>query len=185
MMTEHVSTSRSSPAAGSSSRARTRSSTRAAAARRSARPIRTSTSTIWCWATPRALRDLQDTPIARDHRFPGRARQAAAASTTTPTCRRASSWRCEAGGLTEPILRGVYDGLPQMFDRRAMLTRLVEQDRRHRLSRRLGAAAARRRGNVRVRAVGTRQLHITAGNVPVVARAHDRSARRADQVGHA
>lgn len=72
----------------------------------------------------------------------------------------------QAGGLAEPILRGVYDGLPQMFDP-GELTELVEQT--------IGTAHldgwVPRAGheNVRVRAVGTRQLHITAGNVPVVA----------------
>jgi hypothetical protein len=71
-----------------------------------------------------------------------------------------------AGGLAEPILRAVYDTLPGMFDPRAMLD-LVEAT--------IGAAyldgwAPSPRGpHCRVRAVGTRQLHITAGNVPVVA----------------
>lgn len=73
----------------------------------------------------------------------------------------------QAGGLAEPVLRGVYDGLPHMFDPDA-LAALAEQT--------IGiahldgwVAAAQPYGNVRVRAVGTRQLHITAGNVPVVA----------------
>jgi len=73
----------------------------------------------------------------------------------------------QAGGLAEPILRGVYDELPHMFDP-AVLTALADQT--------IGiphldgwVAAAEPHGNVRVRAVGTRQLHITAGNVPVVA----------------
>jgi len=73
----------------------------------------------------------------------------------------------QAGGLAEPILRGVYDGLPRMFDPQA-LTALAEQT--------IGIAyldgwvpAPSPHDNVRVRAVGTRQLHITAGNVPVVA----------------
>jgi hypothetical protein len=73
----------------------------------------------------------------------------------------------QAGGLAEPILRGVYDQLPFMFDARA-LTAQVEQT--------IGipyldgwVPAPEPHDNVRVRAVGTRQLHITAGNVPVVA----------------
>jgi hypothetical protein len=73
----------------------------------------------------------------------------------------------QAGGLAEPILRGVYDGLPAMFDG-ADLTAQVENT--------IGSAyldgwvARPGRGeHCRVRAVGTRQLHITAGNVPVVA----------------
>lgn len=73
----------------------------------------------------------------------------------------------KAGGLAEPILRGVYDDLPRMFDPRG-LTELVDST--------IGIAyldgwvpAKGQHSNVRVRAVGTRQLHITAGNVPVVA----------------
>lgn len=73
----------------------------------------------------------------------------------------------QAGGLAEPILRGVYDQLPAMFDGQA-LRELAEQT--------IGIAyldgwvpAPAPHDNVRVRAVGTRQLHITAGNVPVVA----------------
>lgn len=73
----------------------------------------------------------------------------------------------QAGGLAEPILRGVYDTLPMMFDPDG-LTELVDQT--------IGipyldgwVPAPNGYDNVRVRAVGTRQLHITAGNVPVVA----------------
>lgn len=72
-----------------------------------------------------------------------------------------------AGGLAEPILRGVYDGLPHMFDPES----LTEQ-----IDRTIGidyldgwVPAPGKDAHVRVRAVGTRQLHITAGNVPVVA----------------
>jgi hypothetical protein len=72
----------------------------------------------------------------------------------------------QAGGLAEPILRGVYDGLPHMFDPK-MLTDLVDSTIGIRFLD--GWAASREHPNVRVRAVGTRQLHITAGNVPVVA----------------
>jgi hypothetical protein len=73
----------------------------------------------------------------------------------------------KAGGLDEPILRGVYDALPNMFDREAM-TALVDKT--------IGLAyidgwvpGEGAYSNVSIRAVGTRQLHITAGNVPVVA----------------
>ena len=72
-----------------------------------------------------------------------------------------------AGGLAEPILRGVYDALPHMFEADG-LTALVDHT--------VGipyldgwVPAPGAHGNVRVRAIGTRQLHITAGNVPVVA----------------
>lgn len=73
----------------------------------------------------------------------------------------------KAGGLDEPILRGVYDALPHMFDGAGM-TALVEKT--------IGMAyldgwvpGEGAYANVSIRAVGTRQLHITAGNVPVVA----------------
>ncbi|MFT3965066.1 MAG: acyl-CoA reductase [Sphingobium sp.] len=73
----------------------------------------------------------------------------------------------DAGGLDEPILRGVYDALPHMFERETM-TALVDKT--------IGIAhldgwvpGPGGYANTSLRAVGTRQLHITAGNVPVVA----------------
>jgi hypothetical protein len=73
----------------------------------------------------------------------------------------------QAGGLAEPILRGVYDGMLRMFEPK-MLTALVDKT--------IGikyldgwVPGEGEYSNVRVRAMGTRQLHITAGNVPVVA----------------
>ena len=73
----------------------------------------------------------------------------------------------QAGGLAEPILRGVYDDLPRMFDGKAMfdlIDKSVGVDYLDGWVPGDGPYA-----NCRVRAVGTRQLHITAGNVPVVA----------------
>jgi hypothetical protein len=72
-----------------------------------------------------------------------------------------------AGGLDEPILRGVYDALPAMFDpdmMAALVDKTIGLDHIDRWVLGEGAYA-----NVSIRAVGTRQLHITAGNVPVVA----------------
>ena len=72
-----------------------------------------------------------------------------------------------AGGLAEPILRGVYDALPHMLDADGM-TQLADKT--------IGlryldgwVPGEGEYGNTSIRAVGTRQLHITAGNVPVVA----------------
>src|SRR5262245_33568169 len=72
-----------------------------------------------------------------------------------------------AGGLAEPILRGVYDALPHMFTPEGM-TQLVDKT--------IGLAyidgwvpSGGDYDCVSIRAVGTRQLHITAGHVPVVA----------------
>jgi hypothetical protein len=71
----------------------------------------------------------------------------------------------EAGGLSEPILRGVYDALPGSFDPEALL---AQADRTIGIDYLDGwVPADGEHGNCRVRAVGTRQLHITAGNVPV------------------
>ncbi len=73
----------------------------------------------------------------------------------------------QAGGLAEPILRGVYDDMPRMFDGGALLDLA---DRTIGIAYLDGWVPARgEHSHVRVRAVGTRQLHITAGNVPVVA----------------
>ena len=73
----------------------------------------------------------------------------------------------QAGGLAAPILRGVYDDLPRLFDPQGM-TALV--DATVGIPYLDGWVPARgQHANVRVRAIGTRQLHITAGNVPVVA----------------
>ncbi len=73
----------------------------------------------------------------------------------------------QAGGLPESVLRGVYDDLPRMFEPTA-LTALADST--------IGiqyldgwVASPAPHSHVRVRAIGTRQLHITAGNVPVVA----------------
>lgn len=73
----------------------------------------------------------------------------------------------QAGGLAEPILRGVYDALPHMFEP-ASLTALADKT--------IGipyldgwVPGGKGYETIRIRAVGTRQFHITAGNVPVVA----------------
>jgi hypothetical protein len=71
-----------------------------------------------------------------------------------------------AGGLAEPILRGVYDDLPHMFDPDAMFDQIENTVGIAYLD---GWVPSPTGPHCRVRAVGTRQLHITAGNVPVVA----------------
>ncbi|MBW8785216.1 MAG: long-chain-fatty-acyl-CoA reductase [Novosphingobium sp.] len=73
----------------------------------------------------------------------------------------------KAGGLAEPILRGVYDGLPGMFEGDAVAAQVEKTIGVRYLDGWVPGDAPY--DNVRVRAVGTRQLHITAGNVPVVA----------------
>jgi hypothetical protein len=72
----------------------------------------------------------------------------------------------KAGGLAEAMLRGVYDDLPHMFDPDAMFAQIDSTIGVDYLD---GWVPSPTGQHCRVRAVGTRQLHITAGNVPVVA----------------
>lgn len=112
------------------------------------------------------LRDLHDTPMAEiiellaelGHRL---------SLDDNPLLQESFELALKAGGLAEPILRGVYDALPHMFDGKGM-TALVDKT--------IGLAyldgwvpSGGDYDSVSIRAVGTRQLHITAGNVPVVA----------------
>ncbi len=73
----------------------------------------------------------------------------------------------QAGGLAEPILRGVYEDMPRMFDGKAMFELIDKSVGVDYLDGWVPGEGPH--ANCRVRAVGTRQLHITAGNVPVVA----------------
>lgn len=119
-------------------------------------------------ADPSELRDLHDTPIDEVIDFlaelgPRLVRE------RNPLMDAAFRLSLEAGELTEPVLRPVYDRIfPMMFERdrldaqadrivgKKYLDGWVEQ----------GSPG---RSTIRVRAVGTRNLHIIAGNVPVVA----------------
>nr|MBF6619859.1 long-chain-fatty-acyl-CoA reductase [Patulibacter sp.] len=87
-----------------------------------------------------------------------------------PLMRTAFELALEAGELTESVLRPVYDTFPSWFDR-DLLQHAVESG--------IGKAhldgwaplggSGRHAGSARIRAVGTRNMHIIAGNVPVVA----------------
>ena len=136
-----------------------------AAAPASARRIRTSTSTTWCSASG-LLADLNDTPVREIVDFLAEAGKRLRLEDNS-YLQESFALALRAGGLAEPILRGVYDALPKHV-RAARPDGVGRQNHRRRLPRRLGAGA-RANAHVRVRAVGTRQLHITAGNVPVVA----------------
>jgi hypothetical protein len=112
------------------------------------------------------LTDLQQTPVREIIAFLAEL-GARLDYARNPYMREAFELSLEAGGLTEPILRSVYAGLPAMFDRQR-LNELVENT--------IGSdyldgwvpQGEGDRARFRVRAMGTRQLHITAGNVPVV-----------------
>ncbi len=115
---------------------------------------------------PVLLRDLMDTPMHDIIDFLAEVGKRLHLN-DNPWLQESFALALQAGGLAEPILRGVYDDLPRMFDPKGMFD-LIDKS--------VGVdyldgwvAADGPHANVRVRAVGTRQLHITAGNVPVVA----------------
>jgi hypothetical protein len=118
-------------------------------------------------ADPGELRDLHDTPVSEIIDFLVELGPRLALD-ENPLLQAAYGLALDAGDLTESILRRVYDDFLSMFngDRlagsvekgvgTAFLDGWVE----------LGAPG---RSSKRMRAIGTRQLHIIAGNVPVVA----------------
>lgn len=112
------------------------------------------------------LRDLHDTPMAQIIELLAELGERLSLD-DNPLLQESFELALKAGGLAEPILRGVYDALPHMFDAKGM-TALVDKT--------LGMAyidgwvpSGGDYDCVSIRAIGTRQLHITAGNVPVVA----------------
>lgn len=112
------------------------------------------------------LRDLHDTPMAEIVEVLAQLGKRLTLD-DNPLLQESFELALRAGGLAEPILRGVYDALPHMFDADLMLA-LVDKT--------IGLAyidgwvpSGGKFDSVSIRAVGTRQLHITAGNVPVVA----------------
>lgn len=112
------------------------------------------------------MRDLHDTPIAEIIDLLAELGDRLVLD-DNPLLQESFQLALKAGGLAEPILRGVYDALPNMFTRKGMAA-LVDKT--------IGLAyidgwvpSGGDYDCVSIRAVGTRQLHITAGNVPVVA----------------
>jgi hypothetical protein len=113
-----------------------------------------------------SLRDLHDLPTSDIIDFLAKLGPRLALE-HNPYMQEAFSLSLEAGGLTEPVLRGVYAQLPGMFDR-AYLKELVEKTIGIEYLDRWVPQGNGVRGRFRIRAIGTRSLHITAGNVPVV-----------------
>lgn len=112
------------------------------------------------------LRDLHDTPIAEIIELLAELGRKLSLD-DNELLQESFALALQAGGLAEPILRGVYDALAHMFDA-DLMTALV--DKTIGLDHIDGWVPGEGRfDNVSIRAVGTRQLHITAGNVPVVA----------------
>lgn len=115
---------------------------------------------------PALLGDLMDTPMREIIEFLAEAGKRLRLE-DNPYLQQSFQLALDAGGLAEPILKGVYDDLPRFFDPQG-LTALV--DRTVGIDYLDGWVPSHApHDNVRVRAIGTRQLHITAGNVPVVA----------------
>jgi hypothetical protein len=113
----------------------------------------------------RRLKDLQDTPTREIIDF--LAELGSRLTMDNPYMQEAYELSLQAGGITEPILRGIYAGLPKMFERDE-LTELVERTIGIEYLDGWVPQGTGSRARFRVRAAGTRQLHITAGNVPVV-----------------
>jgi hypothetical protein len=113
------------------------------------------------------LRDLHDTPVREIVAFLAELGQRLALD-RNPYMQEAFELGLKAGGLTEPVLRQVFDQMPLMFAAKH-LTELAERTVGIEYLDGWVPQGVGARARVRVRAVGTRQLHITAGNVPVVA----------------
>lgn len=118
-------------------------------------------------ADARDLADLAATPIAEIIDFLVALGERLAPD-RNPLMERAFELALQAGELTEPVLRPLYATFPRWFDRR-----LLEEAVAVNIGGQAyldgwvphGAPAAR----TRIRAVGTRGMHVIAGNVPVVA----------------
>jgi hypothetical protein len=108
------------------------------------------------------LHDLQEMPIAEIIDF--LVELGPRLTLANPHMQEAFDLSLEAGGLTEPVLRAVYAQLPGMFNRK----HLEDTVERTVGSAYLDGWVDQPGGRHRLRAVGTRNLHITAGNVPVV-----------------
>jgi len=115
----------------------------------------------------RQLLDLQETPIDEIIDFLSRLGPLMARD-TNPYLQQAFELGLEAGGLTEPVLREVFNQLPPLFDRQRLETEIEKKIGKAYLD---GWVENGKAGQSfrRVRAFGTRQLHIPAGNAPVVA----------------
>jgi len=114
---------------------------------------------------PVLLQDLQQTPTRDIIDFLAEAGKRLHID-DNPYLQESFALALRAGGLAEPILRGVYEDLPLLFDPDAMFAQIDSTIGVDYLD---GWVPSPTGPHCRVRAVGTRQLHITAGNVPVVA----------------
>jgi hypothetical protein len=112
------------------------------------------------------LQDLHDTPVDEIIDFLAEVGKRLILD-ENPMLQTAYNLSFEAGELTEPLLRQIYDDFPLWFRperTRSMVSSLGKEYLDGWVER--GAPG---RSSVRLRAIGVRSLHIIAGNVPVVA----------------
>ena len=117
-------------------------------------------------ADPSDLRDLHDTPI--DEIIDFLAELGSRLTLDNPAMKLAYELALEAGDMTEAVLRPIYERFPRMFNRDRMSAQIDAHIGKAYLDGWVGQGAPDA-SVVRVRAVGTRQLHIIAGNVPITA----------------
>jgi hypothetical protein len=116
---------------------------------------------------PSDLADLADTPINEIIDFLAELGPRLALD-QNPLMEQAFRLALDAGELTEPVLRPIYDNFPAMFNRERMSGQVEKKVGKAFLDGwvELGRPG---RSTMRMRAVGTRNLHIIAGNVPITA----------------
>lgn len=112
------------------------------------------------------LQDLYDTPM--DEILDFLARLGPRLSLENPYMQEAFELCLEAGELTEPVLRPIYDHAQAMFNRERLDMQIDAQIGKDYLD---GWVEQGDPGHsrTRIRAIGTRQVHIIAGNVPITA----------------
>jgi hypothetical protein len=115
---------------------------------------------------PGELEDLQNTPIDEVIEFLGEL--GTRLTLDNPLMQTAYELALEAGDMTAPVLRPIYEQFPHLFDPDRLSAQVEAQIGKAYLDGWVGQGQAGG-SNVRVRAVGTRQLHIIAGNVPITA----------------
>jgi hypothetical protein len=117
-------------------------------------------------ANASALRDLHDTPT--DEIIDFLAELGKRLTLDNPLMQTAFRLAYEAGDLTESVLRPIYEQFPALFDR-ARLSGQIDKSVGKRYLDGWVERGGPGKSTMRVRAIGTRQLHIIAGNVPITA----------------
>ena len=112
------------------------------------------------------LQDLYDTPI--DEILDFLAALGPRLSLDNPYMKEAFDLCLEAGQLTESVLIPIYQQAQAMFDRKRMEEQIDANIGKNYLD---GWVEQGQPGNshIRIRAVGTRQVHVIAGNIPMTA----------------